>query len=83
MQIIIANNIKSTLPKIKSVKEFAKFVEECSQTTDRSLVGTLMGTLATFKFDGSCTMHENVIKMANIAIRLKSLGMDVDENFLM
>jgi len=34
------------------------------------------------KFDGSLTMHENVIEMTNITIRLKSLGMAVDENFL-
>ncbi|KAG6467852.1 hypothetical protein ZIOFF_072416 [Zingiber officinale] len=41
-----------------------------------------MGTLTTMKFDGSCTMHEHVIEMTNIAARIKSLGMEVDENFL-
>ena len=34
------------------------------------------------KFDGSHTMHEHVIKMANIAGRLKTLGMVVNDNFL-
>ena len=37
----------------------------------------LMGTLTTIKFDGSRTMHEHVI-----VARLKSLGMNVDKNFL-
>src|ERR1044072_647022 len=41
-----------------------------------------MSTLTTMKFDGSRTMHEHVIEMTNIAARLKTLGMDVDENFL-
>ncbi|KAL5787903.1 hypothetical protein ACOSP7_004852 [Xanthoceras sorbifolium] len=41
-----------------------------------------MGTLTTLKFDGSRTMHEHVIEMTNIATKLKSLGMNVDENFL-
>ena len=41
-----------------------------------------MSTLTTMKFDGSCTMHEHVIKMTNIAARLKSLGMDVEQDFL-
>ena len=59
-----------------------KFVEERSQTTDKSLIGTLISTLTTMKFDGSHTMHEHMIEMTNIAARLKSLGMVVDEGFL-
>ena len=58
------------------------FVEERSQTADKSLAGTLMATLTTIKFDGSRSMHEHVIEMTNIAVRLKFLGMNVDENFL-
>jgi len=57
-------------------------VEERSQTTDKSLVGTLMSTLTTIKFDRSRTMHEHVIEIKNIAVRLKSLGMAVEEGFL-
>jgi hypothetical protein len=82
MRMSVANNIKSTLPKTESAKEFLKLVEERSQTVDKSLAGTLMATLTTMKFDGSRSMHEHVIEMSNIAARLKSLGMNVDENFL-
>ena len=57
-------------------------MEESSQTVDKSLAGTLMGTLTTMKFDGSRTMHEHVIEMTNIAARFKSLGMEVEQNFL-
>ena len=78
----IAGNIKTTLPKTESAKELLKLVEESSQTADKSLAGTLMGTLTTMKFDGSRTMHEHVIEMTNIATRLKSLGMEVEQNFL-
>jgi len=52
-------------------------------TTDKSLVGTLMSTLTTMEFDGSRTMHKHVIEMTNIAARLKSIGMAVDENYNM
>jgi len=82
MRMSIANNIKSTLPKTESATEFMKFVEECSQIADKSLTGTLMSTLTTMKFDGSRTMHEHVIEITNIAARLKSLEMAVDESFL-
>ena len=70
----VKNNIKTTLPKIESAKKFMWLVEECSQTTDKSIVGTLMSTLITMKFDGSRTMYEHVIEMTNIAARLKTLG---------
>ena len=41
-----------------------------------------MSTLTTMKFDDSRTMHEHVIEMTNIATRLKTLGMAMDEGFL-
>jgi len=82
MRMSIASNIKSALPKTDKAKEFMKFVEECSQTIDKSLVGTLMSTLITMKFDSSRTVHEHVIEMTNIATRIKSLGMAVYEGFL-
>ena len=41
-----------------------------------------MGTLTTMKFDSSRTMHEHVIEMTKVAARLKSLGMEVEQKFL-
>ena len=78
MRINIAGNIKTTLPKTESAKELLKLVEESSQTADKSLAGTLMGTLTTMKFDGSHTIHEHIIEMTNIEVRLKSLGIKVE-----
>jgi len=62
----IVSNIKSTLPKTDSLREFTKLVKEYSQTTDKSLARTLMSTLTTMKFNGFRTMHEHVIEMTNI-----------------
>jgi len=78
----IANNIKSIVPKTESAKEFMKFMKEHSWTANKSLVMILMGTLITMKLDVSNSMHEHVIEMKNIAARLKSLWMNMDENFL-
>jgi len=82
MRMSITSNIKLTLPKTNNAKEFLKFVEERSQTTEKSLVGTLMTMLTTMKFDSSHNMHEHMIEMTNIATRLKSLGMAMYEDFL-
>nr|KYP52902.1 hypothetical protein KK1_025102 [Cajanus cajan] len=57
-------------------------VEECSQTTDKSLARTLISTLTTMTFDSSLIILKHVIKMKKIATRLKSLGMIMNENFL-
>jgi len=82
MRMTVADSIKTALPKTDSAKEFMGLVGERSQTVDKSLARTLMSTLTTMKFDGSRTMHEHVIKMTNIAARLKTLGMAVNDNFL-
>jgi len=41
-----------------------------------------MDTLTTMKFDGGRTMHEHLTEMKNIAARLKSMGLEVNESFL-
>ena len=84
MRMIVVNNFKSTFKKNESTKEFMKLVEECSQSesVDKSLVGTLMFTLTPIKFDGSRIMYEHIVEMTNIAAILKSMGMEVNENFL-
>ena len=69
MRMSITSTIKSALPKTDSAKEFMKFEEERSQSTDKSLVGTLTSTLTTMEFDGSRTMYEHVIEITNIAAR--------------
>ncbi|XP_020262634.1 uncharacterized protein LOC109838616 [Asparagus officinalis] len=72
----IANNIKSIIPKTDKAKEFMKFVEDLSQSdsADRSIAGTLMGTLTTIKFDGSHTMHEHVTEMTNTVAKFEIYG---------
>ena len=60
MRMTVADSIKTTLPKIESAKKFMGLVGEYSQTADKSVVGTLMNTLTTMKFDGSFNLHVNV-----------------------
>ncbi|KAA0039623.1 Retrovirus-related Pol polyprotein from transposon TNT 1-94 [Cucumis melo var. makuwa] len=84
MRMTVANNIKSTIKNTEDAKEFMKSVEKCSQSEsfDKSLAATLMSTLTNIKFDGSRTIHEHILEMTNLAARLKTMGMEVNENFL-
>ncbi|XP_025664482.1 uncharacterized protein [Arachis hypogaea] len=83
MRMTTASNIKTTLPQTESAKEYLVFVEDRFRFADKSLAITLMSQLTTMKFDGSKSMQEHTIEMTNIAAKLKSLGMTVDDSFMM
>ncbi|XP_024164390.1 uncharacterized protein LOC112171438 [Rosa chinensis] len=76
------NTIKTTLPKAEIANEFLKNIEDHFKSADKSLAGTLMAELTTKKFNGRRSVHEHVLEMANLAAKLKALGMDMDEFFL-
>ena len=80
----VANNIKSTISKTESAKEYMEFVKESSQSklADRSFARALMGTLTTCKLDGTCTMHQHVTEMIDTTTKLRSVRMEVSESFL-
>ena len=75
-------NIKTTLPKTDDAKEFLVNVAKRFKTADKSLAGTLMAKLTTMKFDGMRGIQEHVLEMTNLTPQLKTLGMNVDEFFL-
>ena len=82
MQMTITNNIKTTIPQTIIAKEYLRFVEEHFHSIDKSFAGTLMTQLTTIKFDGWRSMQEHTIQMTNIIARLKTLGMAMDDSFL-
>ena len=82
MRMTIASNINTTLSTTNNTMEFFNNVEKHFHTTDKSLVGTLMANLTTMKFDSTRRMHEHILKMTNLATKLKVLGMNIDEFFL-
>ncbi|KAK6947178.1 LOW QUALITY PROTEIN: hypothetical protein RJ641_000651 [Dillenia turbinata] len=76
-------NIKSTIPKTDSAKEFMKFIMSQFESTDKLVARILMGMLTTMKFDDSHTIYEHVIDMINIATKLESMELKENESFLM
>ncbi|XP_057444105.1 uncharacterized protein LOC130736281 [Lotus japonicus] len=84
MRMTMTENVKPSMPKTDNAREFMTKVKEFSQSdiTDKSIVGTLMSELMTKRFDWSQPIHDHVTSMANLAAKLKSMGMDVSEYFL-
>ncbi|XP_010312963.2 uncharacterized protein [Solanum lycopersicum] len=82
MRMNVASNTKSSISQTESVRKYLMFVKERFRSTDKSLVGILMTELMTMKFDGSCSMQNYIIEMTCILARLWTLGMKVDDTFL-
>ncbi|CAM8929222.1 unnamed protein product [Rhodiola kirilowii] len=84
MRMTVAENIKPSMPKTENSREFMHKIKECSRSdlADKSIVGSLMSQLTTKKFDWSQPIHDHMTHMSNLAAKLKALGMDVNEKFL-
>ncbi|XP_050877576.1 uncharacterized protein LOC127081356 [Lathyrus oleraceus] len=84
MRMTMDENIKPFIPNTKNTGEFMKNVKEYSNSeiTDKPVMGNLMTELTTKKFEWSQPIHDHVTQMRNLAAKLKSLGMDVNEYFL-
>jgi gag-polypeptide of LTR copia-type len=82
LRMTIDENIKIALPDTDSAQEFLANIKARLQTTDKSLADALMTKLITMKYDGNCTMHAHITEMTSLSAKLKSLGMTVDEGFL-
>ncbi|KAG6635812.1 hypothetical protein CIPAW_11G068500 [Carya illinoinensis] len=82
MKMTISENIKNSLPSVEDAQSFLKNTEERFKFADKSLVGTLMARLTTMKYDGAKGMQEHILEMTNIATRLQTLGMKIEESFI-
>lgn len=61
-----------------------KLVKDYSQSdiTDKSILGNLSTELTNKKFDWTQPIHDHVTEMANLATKLNSMGMVMNESFL-
>ena len=78
----IANNIKTSLPIATSVKKYLKVIEDRFKSVDKSLTDTLMKKLTTAQYDGTQGIQDHILNMTNKATKLKALGINVNEFFL-
>ncbi|KAF1879111.1 hypothetical protein Lal_00047783 [Lupinus albus] len=84
MKMSISDNVKPSMPKTDNAREFMRMIKEYSQSdiTDKSVVGNLMTELTTKKFDWSQPIHDHVTSMTNLTTKMKGMGMEVTEAFL-
>ncbi|XP_028063222.1 uncharacterized protein LOC114266519 [Camellia sinensis] len=82
MKMTIENNIKTSLPQTINALEYLKAVEDRFRFADKSFSSTIMAKLTIIKYDGNRGVQDHILNMANKAVKFKTLGMEVDETFL-
>nr|GMC95801.1 reverse transcriptase [Ipomoea batatas] len=77
-------NMKPMMPKVDIASEFLAKVKELSMSkiADKSIARNLMTELTSMKFDWSVPIHDHCDQMVNIAAKLKGMGMELPESWL-
>nr|XP_043626002.1 uncharacterized protein LOC122597477 [Erigeron canadensis] len=75
-------SIRGAIPNSDKVKEYLKSVEDHFKGSSKALASNLMLQMLTLKYDGSSGVREHIMKMTDMANKLKSLEMEVSDNFL-
>jgi len=84
MRLMVAENVKPSMPKTENAKEFMAKLKEYSQSdiTDKSIAGNLLTELTNKKFDWSCSMNDHVTSMVNLAAKLASKEVKLDDSLV-
>ncbi|OIT37893.1 hypothetical protein A4A49_66036, partial [Nicotiana attenuata] len=78
----ISQSIRGYIPNSDKVKAYIKAIDEQFVSSDKALASTLMKRLSSMSFDKCRTVSEHIMKMRDIAAKLKSLEADMSEPFL-
>ena len=84
MKMMMTENVNSSMPKTNNEKEFMLKIKGHSHQdiTDKSIVYNLMNESTTKKFCWLQLIHDYVTSMVNLAAKLRLMGMEVSDSFL-
>nr|XP_043608606.1 uncharacterized protein LOC122580404 [Erigeron canadensis] len=74
--------LRGAIPESDKVKDYLKSVEDYFQGSSKAHASSLMLKMLTLKYDGSSGVREHIMKMSDMANKLKTLEMEVSDNFL-
>ncbi|XP_071912333.1 uncharacterized protein [Coffea arabica] len=77
----IAKHIKKSIPNFDRARVFLALAKQQFQTLDKALVGTLMATLTTKKYNGVSSVREHIMELNNSVEQLKGMDMTIYESF--
>nr|XP_043616022.1 uncharacterized protein LOC122587933 [Erigeron canadensis] len=74
--------LRGAIPESDKVKDYLKSVEDYFKGSSKAHASSLMLKMLTLKYDGSNGVREDIMKMSDMANKLKTLEMEVSDNFL-
>ncbi|CAH9119283.1 unnamed protein product, partial [Cuscuta epithymum] len=87
MSLMIIKNsisvaIRGAIPDSDNAKTYLDSVEEQFKGTSKAHASTLILQMLTKKYDGVSGVREHIMMMSDMANKLKSMGMEISEGFL-
>ncbi|XP_070681652.1 uncharacterized protein [Malus domestica] len=82
MKKAMAQSVKGGIPKHTNAKAFLAAIGEKYIESGKAETGTFLTQLTSIKFDGVGSVREHILKMADLALKLKDLEVVVTDQFL-
>ncbi|KAM1443641.1 hypothetical protein ACFX2I_039895 [Malus domestica] len=74
--------VRGGFPDATNAKQFMKSIEEKYKESEKTETGNLMNSLTTIKYDGEGSVREYILKVIEIAGKLRTLEVPISETFL-
>nr|XP_043619694.1 uncharacterized protein LOC122591477 [Erigeron canadensis] len=74
--------LRGAIPESDKVKDYLKSVKDYFKGSSKAHASSLMLKMLTLKYDGKSGVREHIMKMSDMANKLKTLEMEVSDNFL-
>ncbi|XP_009611796.1 uncharacterized protein [Nicotiana tomentosiformis] len=68
--------------KVKTAKEFMAEIEKVFVKSEKAEIGTLLTRLILMRYQGKGNIMEYIMKMSDLASKLKALKLDLSEDLL-
>ncbi|XP_073152364.1 uncharacterized protein [Henckelia pumila] len=78
----ISAGMRCSVDQHNNVKDLLKAIDEQFQSSDKALASTLIMEFSSLRLTNVRGVHEHIMKMRDIAARLKILEVDISESFL-
>ena len=82
MRLSIAKTIKKSIPQCKEAKAFLKAVSGKFKKQSKAERGKYLSQLATAVYDGTGDVREHIMKMTNMAMKLRDLNTEISDSHL-
>ena len=78
----IIEGIRGAMPDSEVAKDYLSKIEDQFKGSSKVYAGTLIKRLVNDKYDGTGSIREHIMKMSNMAAKLKKMEMEISDGFL-